>query len=226
MTEDPFGRREEDERDAFGNPIGRPADASPEAPRYLPPVAPEPMAAPSAPAAPAGPPAAPAPPATRAEGEQAGWWSAPQTSPADSTPTATYGARVVAAVVDALIRIAILVVGLLIGAAAGAGSDGPLVVGFALGWVAGLAYAPVMMARTGGQTLGHKASSTRIVRDDGTTLGGGGAFVREVLVKWALFDVVGGFFLLPTLLNYLWPLWDERDQALHDKMLHTRVVRA
>ena len=32
--------------------------------------------------------------------------------------------------------------------------------------------------------------------------------------------------LMPTILNYLWPLWDDKNQALHDKIVKSRVVRA
>jgi uncharacterized RDD family membrane protein YckC len=30
---------------------------------------------------------------------------------------------------------------------------------------------------------------------------------------------------IPILLSYLWPLWDTRNQTLHDKMANTIVVR-
>ena len=30
---------------------------------------------------------------------------------------------------------------------------------------------------------------------------------------------------LLTLINYLWPLWDPRNQALHDKMCDTVVLK-
>ena len=29
---------------------------------------------------------------------------------------------------------------------------------------------------------------------------------------------------LPLLLGYLWPLWDDRQQAFHDKLVNSRVV--
>jgi uncharacterized RDD family membrane protein YckC len=31
-------------------------------------------------------------------------------------------------------------------------------------------------------------------------------------------------FNVPTLLDGLWPLWDERNQALHDKVANTFVI--
>ena len=47
------------------------------------------------------------------------------------------------------------------------------------------------------------------------------------MIKYLLFGVVGGFFLaIPTLLDYLWPLWDEQNRALHDMLASSRVVQA
>jgi uncharacterized RDD family membrane protein YckC len=37
--------------------------------------------------------------------------------------------------------------------------------------------------------------------------------------------VIGIFASLALLLNYLWPLWDDKKQALHDKVAATNVVR-
>jgi uncharacterized RDD family membrane protein YckC len=37
--------------------------------------------------------------------------------------------------------------------------------------------------------------------------------------------IIGLVFLLTTLLDYLWPLWDSKKQALHDKVAGTNVVR-
>jgi uncharacterized RDD family membrane protein YckC len=95
------------------------------------------------------------------------------------------------------------------------------------GLLGALVYAPWMIATRQGQTLGHKATNTRIVMNDGTQLTGGRAFVREVLVKNFLFEGIGSFlFFIPTILDYIWPLFDSRDEALHDKMCATRVVEA
>ena len=88
-----------------------------------------------------------------------------------------------------------------------------------------LAYAPVMLARTG-QTIGHRSVDTRVMRSDGSRIGGGRAFVREILVKALLMENIALLTVyLLTLLNYLWPLWDSRNQALHDKICDTVVVK-
>ena len=36
--------------------------------------------------------------------------------------------------------------------------------------------------------------------------------------------VVGGVYFLVFLVDYLWPLWDDKRQALHDKVAQTQVV--
>lgn len=93
--------------------------------------------------------------------------------------------------------------------------------------IAYLVYAPVMMARTNGQTVGRMATGIRVIRVDGQRMDFAWAALREVVVKGLLFGTVGSFFLnIPTLLDYLWPLWDEENRALHDMVVGTRVVRA
>lgn len=37
--------------------------------------------------------------------------------------------------------------------------------------------------------------------------------------------LVGTLFSFLSLINYLWPLWDDKKQALHDKVAATNVVR-
>ena len=36
---------------------------------------------------------------------------------------------------------------------------------------------------------------------------------------------IGGFFFIPTLLDWLWPLWDDENRALHDMLVSSHVVR-
>jgi uncharacterized RDD family membrane protein YckC len=90
-----------------------------------------------------------------------------------------------------------------------------------------LVYAPVMMARTDGQTLGRMAVGTRVVRVDGVPLDIARATLREVVIKWGLFYTLGGILTagLVPLVDILWPLWDEQRRALHDLLARTRTVR-
>ncbi len=150
--------------------------------------------------------------------------------PAVSTEElAGWGDRLGAAVLDGLVRAVIVAVPAGLGAIAFvAGSEAGnigLGLGILVGFTISLAYAPIMLARDG-QTLGHRSLDIRVVRSDGRSIVWGRAFVREVLVKALLMENVGLFtaYLL-TLANYLWPLWDKRNQALHDKICDTLMVK-
>jgi uncharacterized RDD family membrane protein YckC len=92
--------------------------------------------------------------------------------------------------------------------------------------VVALLYAPAMMSRTNGKTVGRMALGIRVVRANGQPIDFAFAMVREVLVKTLLVGVVasltGG---LASLLDVLWPLWDEENRALHDFVVDTRVIR-
>ena len=58
--------------------------------------------------------------------------------------------------------------------------------------------------------------------------------IGTVLLRWAgqfgvgivgLVPVLGFLTFIYTLLDYLWPLWDDKKQAIHDKIAKTNVVR-
>ena len=91
-------------------------------------------------------------------------------------------------------------------------------------------YYPLFMMRGGernGQTLGKQIAGIRVVRDSGEPMNYGWALLREFVVRILLFGVLGSFFFsIPILLDYLWPLWDESNRALHDMIVSTHVVRA
>ena len=103
-------------------------------------------------------------------------------------------------------------------------------VGVLLGLTATLTYYPLLMMREGqanGQTIGKQVAGIRVVLEAGEPFTYGPAVLREFVIKYLLFGTVGGFFLaIPTLLDYLWPLWDDENRALHDMLASTRVVQA
>jgi uncharacterized RDD family membrane protein YckC len=142
---------------------------------------------------------------------------------------ADWGDRLGAGVLDGVVRLALVAAPAGLGAIAFVGGRDAGFAGFGLGILVGfvlaLAYAPIMLARDG-QTFGHRKVGIRVVRSDGSGIGGGRAFVREVLVKALLMENVALLtaYIL-TVVNYLWPLWDARNQALHDKICDTLVVR-
>lgn len=71
----------------------------------------------------------------------------------------------------------------------------------------------------GGQTLGYRALGLKLVRTDGSQPGVGSAIARCLGIMICL------FMLVPGALGLLWMLWDDRRQALHDKMADTLVVK-
>jgi uncharacterized RDD family membrane protein YckC len=105
-----------------------------------------------------------------------------------------------------------------------------LVVGLILSVIAiaiiSLLYAPLMMARTNGKTLGRMATGIRVVRASGQPMTFSYAMLREVAVKALLFGILGSITAgLANLVDYLWPLWDDENRALHDFVVDSRVVQ-
>jgi uncharacterized RDD family membrane protein YckC len=81
-------------------------------------------------------------------------------------------------------------------------------------------YFTVLQGNERGQTYGKRAAGIRVVSEQtGESIGYGRAFGRYAIM------VVFGLFFLPIVLDYLWPLWDAKNQALHDKVVGSIVVR-
>jgi uncharacterized RDD family membrane protein YckC len=146
--------------------------------------------------------------------------------------------RVVAALIDgAIIVVIALVILAIFGGVFSAGFLGgdtagtvSLIVGLLLGVlavvIAALLYAPLVMARTNGQTLGKMAMRIRVIRTSGEPMDFGWSVLREVAVKNLGVAVANSFtFGLAFFADVLWPLWDEENRALHDYVCQTRVVR-
>ena len=165
-----------------------------------------------------------------------GGWQQPVARPQGwvGTPLASWGSRVGATLLDVLILLipSAILVAIVVGVIV-AGSDvGGVVIGivsFLAYVVAALFYAPVLTSRGGprnGQTWGKQIVGIRVVRDSGQPVELGFGFLREFVVKNLLFATIGGFFLyIPTLLDWLWPLWDDQNRCLHDMVVSTHVVR-
>jgi uncharacterized RDD family membrane protein YckC len=78
---------------------------------------------------------------------------------------------------------------------------------------------PWLMLGLRGATLGKLAVGIVVVRaEDGQRFGLLRALGRVLSVSLL------GLITIPLLLSYLWPLWDRRNQTLHDKMASTIVV--
>jgi uncharacterized RDD family membrane protein YckC len=83
-----------------------------------------------------------------------------------------------------------------------------------------LIYTSVLLV-TRGQTIGMMAVGTKCVTErSGSYLTYGPAVGRWAITEVLAVTIIGG------LLDVLWPLWDGNNQTLHDKVVHTLVVRA
>ena len=92
-------------------------------------------------------------------------------------------------------------------------------------------YVVLMMIRKGqrnGQTWGKQIVGVRAVRDNGEPWRFGSAALREVVLKLITALVLPSLLIpiIPGLVNFLWPLWDDQNRALHDMAVSSHVVRA
>lgn len=186
-------------------PPGPPDDELPRTPP-LPPPPPSPSAY--------GPPPSAYPPA----GPTGGGRPAQDGLDAFGRPLATWGQRLGALVIDELFLFvvtfcAVLAVGLR-----------RTFAGAVVSLVLAGAYYAVLNGSEMGQTFGKRAMNIQVrdIGGSGGTIGGQRAALRYV--TFGLFRIVP-FFGLFTLLDGLWPLWDRRRQALHDKIAGSVVVR-
>lgn len=106
------------------------------------------------------------------------------------------------------------------------GQIATIIVALVAAGVYGLGYAPFWMARTNGQTIGKQMAKVRVIRVDGQPIGFWFAAAREVGLKGFVVGIAGQLTLgIATIVNYLWPLWDDENRAVHDIVIKTRVVK-
>ena len=150
-------------------------------------------------------------------------------SPGGEREYASWGRRAAAYLLDTLIIVVVvLVIALVVGIIVGASSDAETgvisaaLLGYLLTLVLPFPYFTFFHGDPSGQTPGKRAVGIRVVREEREdSIGYGralGRYAITVLFAWLL--------LLPLLLDYLWPLWDDKNQALHDKVVSSFVVRA
>ena len=148
-------------------------------------------------------------------------------------PLASWWARAGAIVIDSLLMSIVLVVAVVCFVVAFVRRDegepaGPLwalsVFFFIAYLVIPFLYFSILNGNERGQTLGKRVAGIRVLRMDGSPLGIGRALGRYAFVFFL--GVLGSFLIPAWLVDYLWPLWDKRNQALHDKVVDSVVVRA
>ncbi|MGE0880145.1 MAG: RDD family protein [Acidimicrobiia bacterium] len=79
------------------------------------------------------------------------------------------------------------------------------------------------MHSTSGQTFGKKALGIKVVKDGSNELLSFGSGAGRYVVVQLISAVTCGLFAL---IDGLWPLWDSKKQALHDKIVGSVVVKA
>lgn len=102
-----------------------------------------------------------------------------------------------------------------------------LLVSGAVWFIASMINGVYLVSRSG-QTLGDRAVNTRKVMA-GRTVPTTGVALGRWLIPNAIFAGIGNivpFGFLLQMLNYLWPLWDNRSRTLHDMMVKTYVERS
>ena len=97
-----------------------------------------------------------------------------------------------------------------------------LIVGYIVWWLIALGRA---------QTPGKQIVGIRVVNaDTGQPPNWGMMFLREFVIKGLLAGAISGITSgiggVAILINYLWPLWDDKNQTIHDKMVNSQVVRS
>ena len=159
-------------------------------------------------------------PASAAEREEAA-------GPEVRSDYSSWGRRVGAYLLDTLVLAVPLIIVILLAVVAAGPDDEDdgawAVVGIAylLTLLVPFVYFTVMHGRASGQTLGKKWLGIAVAEDAaGGSIGYGRAFGRYAIT------FVFSLFILPLLLDYLWPLWDLKNQALHDKVVGSVVVKA
>ena len=173
-------------------------------------------------------------PGTQRYWDGAQWVGGPQAvgQPQDSAGGVAGGVpaewvqRFIAYLIDFGITIGIYIAFIILTAIASAISDslGTIVgiLGF-LGYFGFTIWNSIIRQGQIGQTLGKTQQNLKLVRDDtGQPVGPGMAFVR-LLVATLLSLVTCG---IGGLLDVLWPLWDDQNKRLTDKILNFSVINA
>ena len=128
---------------------------------------------------------------------------------------ASRGSRVWASTLDAIFNILLQIpVGIFVGLVRSdlANYAGPLL---------SLVYFTLGHGGAPGQTWGKRFAGIRVVHESGAPLG----YVRA-LIRWAVAIGLTILFIIPNLIDVLWPLWDSEKQALRDKAVGSVVVYA
>jgi uncharacterized RDD family membrane protein YckC len=144
---------------------------------------------------------------------------------------ASWGSRALALVVDSLMLFVCVTPGVVFTAVAasqaGPGEDPTVAEGVTiavlfLAGVAGWLYNFCWTQGKRGQSWGKRVVGIHLVREYDLAPPGGGMGVARYVLRSALGNATCGIY---SFLTALWPLWDDKNQTIDDKILHTLVVR-
>ena len=158
---------------------------------------------------------------------QGNWAPMPTTRTVPTSALADWWTRVGAFVLDQLVVAGVAFAAAIVAAlvADDASGETARIVVYAVAIPVGFVYAPLLMARSGarnGQTLGKQLVGIRVVRIDGQPVTFGTGVMRTVVGQQLLIAVT---LYLYAIVDYLWPLRDPQNQALHDKIAKTLVLQ-
>ncbi|MGH2907038.1 MAG: RDD family protein, partial [Solirubrobacterales bacterium] len=134
---------------------------------------------------------------------------------------ADWGRRVGAAIIDGFVIGAIFYALAMVTGIFGPGSQGFQLTALLLYLAVISGYSGGMLTYNKGQTFGKRAMSIRVVREDGKPIDIGWAIARETFAKAILGLITGGLYLV---VDYLWPLPDKQNRAIHDMIVKSRVI--
>lgn len=139
---------------------------------------------------------------------------------------AEWGQRLVAYLIDIGIYVGIYIALLILGFIFGSISDTLGTIVSIIGFIAIFGYLIwnfIIRQGQTGQTLGKTQQGLKLVKDDtGQPVGVGMAFGRWIVASLISFVTCG----IGGLVDVLWPLWDDENKRLTDKILNLSVVNA
>jgi uncharacterized RDD family membrane protein YckC len=146
----------------------------------------------------------------------------------ESMTPASYGKRVAAYIIDWLIAVVPSIVFLVVGTIF-LFSENLVGIGVifiligALAWLVIGLWNKVFREGKTGQSVGKSQMNIALVdADTGNPLGAGRCFLREFVAA-----LINSFtFSLFAIIDFLWPLWDPKNQRLMDKIITSQVVVA
>jgi predicted Zn finger-like uncharacterized protein len=143
----------------------------------------------------------------------------------EALPKAGFWIRVVASLVDSVVVMLIkfvlgFILGMIAASAVGMLNQEGQIMMAAVTWLFGVALAVayyVFFTGYCGQTPGKMAVRVKVIRTDGTDIGYGMSFLREVIGKFISGIILG--------IGYLMVVFDSQKQGLHDKIADTYVIK-